>query len=139
MSSLIEPISARGTHDPATQLVRFGVVGALGYLLAMAVYASQIAVGVSAYAAVPAAFILNGLFNFVLNRLWTFPPSGRSIGSELVRFWVVGAASLVANYCALYLLHDVAGLAAVPAQAIAIVAATPVGFLGNKLWSFRGA
>ncbi len=45
--------------------------------------------------------------------------------------------SLVANYATLYVLHDVAGLAAVPAQALAILVATPVGFLGNKLWSFR--
>jgi dolichol-phosphate mannosyltransferase len=118
--------------------VRFGIVGALGYVLAMAVYAAQIALGVSAYAAVPAAFVLNGLFNFTLNKLWTFPPSGRALGAELVRFWVVGAGSLVVNYCALYVLHDVAGIAPVPAQAAAIVAATPVGFLGNKLWSFRG-
>ncbi len=30
-----------------------------------------------------------------------------------------------------------ADLAEVPAQAIAIVAATPLNFLGNKLWSFK--
>jgi putative flippase GtrA len=29
------------------------------------------------------------------------------------------------------------GMAKVPAQAIAIAAATPLNFLGNKLWSFR--
>jgi putative flippase GtrA len=28
-------------------------------------------------------------------------------------------------------------MAKVPAQAIAIAAATPLNFLGNKLWSFR--
>jgi putative flippase GtrA len=31
-----------------------------------------------------------------------------------------------------------AGAAEVPAQAAAIVASTPLNFLGNKLWSFRG-
>jgi putative flippase GtrA len=30
-------------------------------------------------------------------------------------------------------------LAAVPAQALAILIALPIGFLGNKLWSFRAA
>ena len=29
------------------------------------------------------------------------------------------------------------GVAEVPAQAVAIAAATPLNFLGNKLWSFR--
>jgi putative flippase GtrA len=28
------------------------------------------------------------------------------------------------------------GVAELPAQAIAIVAATPLNFLGNKMWSF---
>ena len=37
----------------------------------------------------------------------------------------------------LYTLVDGLGVAEVPAQAIAIVAATPLNFIGNKLWSFR--
>jgi putative flippase GtrA len=36
----------------------------------------------------------------------------------------------------LTLLVEVAGLREVPAQAIAIVAVTPLSFLANKLWSF---
>ena len=31
---------------------------------------------------------------------------------------------------------SVVGVAELPAQAIAIVAATPLNFLGNKMWSF---
>jgi putative flippase GtrA len=34
-------------------------------------------------------------------------------------------------------LVEVGDLPEVPAQAIAIVAATPLNFLGQKLWSFR--
>ena len=36
----------------------------------------------------------------------------------------------------LELLVDVAGVPKVAAQAISIVAATPLNFLGNKMWSF---
>ncbi len=36
----------------------------------------------------------------------------------------------------LTLLVEVAGLAEVPAQAIAIVCGLPLNFLGQKLWSF---
>jgi putative flippase GtrA len=44
--------------------------------------------------------------------------------------------AFVFNLAALELLVAVAGLPEVPAQAIAIVVATPVSFAGNKLWSF---
>jgi putative flippase GtrA len=36
----------------------------------------------------------------------------------------------------LELLVSVVGVAELPAQAIAIVAATPLNFIGNKMWSF---
>jgi putative flippase GtrA len=37
----------------------------------------------------------------------------------------------------LELLVSVAELPELPSQAIAIVAATPLNFIGNKMWSFR--
>ena len=40
------------------------------------------------------------------------------------------------NLIVLELLVSVAGMEKVPAQAIAILAATPLNFVGNKLWSF---
>ena len=36
----------------------------------------------------------------------------------------------------LELLVSVAGVPKLPAQAISIVAATPLNFIGNKMWSF---
>ena len=130
---------ARPPRDHREEMARFLVVGACGYLLAMLLYAFEIEAGVSPYVAVPPVFVLNGLFNFTLNRVWTFPRSGRPLHHELVRFAVVAAASLAANYAVLYLLHDVVGVPPVPAQALAILAATPVGFLGNKFFSFSRA
>ena len=123
--------------ESAGQLTRYVVVGACGYVLAMALYAIEIALGVDPYVAVPPVFVANGLFNFFVNRHWSFPRSGLPLRTELGRFCVVALGSLVVNYASLYLLYDVAGLPAVPAQALAIVIATPVGFLGNKLWSFN--
>ncbi len=126
----------RPPRDHREEVFRFLVVGACGYVLAMLLYAGEIAVGMSAYAAVPLVFVANGLFNFTLNRHWSFPRSGRRVRDELGRFALVATVSLVVNYAALYLLHGVGGVDAVPAQAIAIVVATPVGFLGNKFFSF---
>jgi putative flippase GtrA len=41
------------------------------------------------------------------------------------------------NLALLALLVDSAGLPKIDAQAVAIAAATPLSFLGNKLWTFR--
>jgi putative flippase GtrA len=118
---------------------RYLVVGGCGYVLALSLYAAQIAAGVTPFAAVPLAFVANGLFNFFVNRRWSFAPSLRSLGSELSRFGIVAIASLAVNYTMLYLLHEIAGITPVLAQAMAITVATPVGFAGNKLWSFSGS
>ena len=136
MERVVQPARAPGHTG---QLVRYIIVGGCGYVLAMALYATEIAVGVSAYAAVPVAFVANGIFNFVLNRAWSFPASGLPVRTELLRFSGVAAASLVANYSVFYVLHGAAGMSPVPAQALTIVLVTPIGFLGNKLWSFRAA
>src|SRR6188472_1351630 len=100
----------RPPRDHREEMLRFLVVGACGYLLAMAVYAAEIAAGISPYVAVPPVFVLNGLFNFTLNRHWSFPRSGRRVHDELGRFVLVAAVSLLVNYSVLYLLHDVAGM-----------------------------
>lgn len=133
---------APGGADPARsagQLVRYVIVGAAGYALAMGIFAAELALGVSPFAAVPLPFVANGLFNFWLNRVWSFPASGRPVRSELSRFGVVAGASLIVNYGVFYLLLEVAGMPPLPAQALAIIVATPVGFIGNKVWSFGAA
>jgi putative flippase GtrA len=129
----------RPPRDSREQMVRFLVVGACGYLLAILVYAAEIEMGVSPYLAVPPIIVVNGVFNFTLNRVWTFPHSGRPVHHDFARFALVVVVSLAANYTVLYLLHSVAGVQPVLAQSLAIAIATPVSFLGNKLFSFSPA
>ena len=56
--------------------------------------------------------------------------------------WFAGDDEVVQVYvddstgAVLELLVSVAGVAELPAQAISIVAATPLNFVGNKMWSF---
>ena len=52
-------------------------------------------------------------------------------GKEVVQVQVDDASGAI-----LELLVSVAGMAELPAQAISIAAATPLNFLGNKMWSF---
>ncbi len=121
----------------AGQMARYGIVVACGYLLAIAFYSGEQSVGVPPYAALGVAFVLNGLFNFALLRAWAFPPSGRSVGSDLRRFCIVASASFVVNYSSFAVLYSVAELRATTAQRVSILIAAPVTFLASRLWSFR--
>jgi putative flippase GtrA len=131
-----------GMRRPANwlQLVRFGLVGAVGFVVNLAVYALFVhSVGVDYRVAAVVAWIVAVLNNFVLNRHWTFDARGGQVHFQALRFVAV---SLVAFGCSLLLLTvlvESAGMAKVPAQALAVAAATPLNFLGNKLWSFRAS
>ena len=46
-------------------------------------------------------------------------------------------AAFIFAAAVLELLVSVVGVSALPAQAISIIAATPLNFIGNKMWSFR--
>jgi putative flippase GtrA len=102
----------------------------------MAFYALELEGGVPPYPAILGAFVLNGVFNFLLFRHWAFPASGRRATSEAPRFVVVALVSLGVNAGSFALLYSGVGLPPVPAQALAIIIATPVGFFGNRQWSF---
>jgi putative flippase GtrA len=119
------------------QLFRYGIVAGSGYLLAIAFYTGELAIGIPPYLGLGVAFMLNGLYNFALIRIWAFPPSGRSVRSELSRFCVVAAGSFVVNYASFAGLYSGVGLAAATSQRLAILIAAPVTFFANRLWSFR--
>jgi putative flippase GtrA len=119
------------------QLLRYGIVAGSGYLLAIAFYSGELALGVPPYLGLGVAFLLNGLYNFALIRLWAFPPSGRSLRSDLSRFCVVAAGSFLVNYASFAVLYSGIGLAAATSQRLAILIAAPVTFFANRLWSFR--
>ncbi|MDX6698983.1 MAG: hypothetical protein QOE65_2380 [Solirubrobacteraceae bacterium] len=120
------------------QLIRFGAVGASGYAVNLAVFAAGVHLaGLDYRLAATVAFLVAVTNNFVWNRHWTFDARDGHAGFQAARFFAVSLAAFAFNLLALWLLVEKAGMAEVPAQAIAIVLATPVSFAGNKLWSFR--
>jgi putative flippase GtrA len=129
-----------GLRRPANwfQLVRFSVVGGTGYVVNLAVYSTLVAlVGVHYLPAALAAFAVAVTNNFLLNRHWTFDARDGRAAFQAPRFLVVSLIALSFNVVVLELLVGVAGMPKIPGQAIAILAATPLNFIGNKLWSFR--
>jgi dolichol-phosphate mannosyltransferase len=120
------------------QLIRFAAVGASGYVVNLAVFTAAVhGAGFGYLVAAVMAFIVALANNFVWNRAWTFKAHDGHAGFQAARFVVVSLGAFGFNLLLLLLLVEVAGVREVAAQAIAIVAATPLNFLGNKLWSFR--
>ena len=120
------------------QLVKFCAVGASGYVVNLCVFAASIALFDAHHlVAATAAFVVAVMNNFWWNRHWTFRARGGHAGFQAARFFTVSIFAFVFAAGMLELLVSVAGVAELPAQAISIVAATPLNFIGNKMWSFH--
>jgi putative flippase GtrA len=121
------------------QLGKFCAVGALGYLINLAVYDVLLHAGLHYLLAATCSFLVAVTSNYTWNRLWTFREHRGHVGVQGMRFLVVSLGALGANLVVLEVLVDGAGVDKLVAQAIAIVLVTPLNFVGNKLWSFRRA
>ena len=135
-----------GTRQPGNwvQLFQFAVVGGTGYIINLIVFAllTEVADLHHVLAAI-GAFCVAVTNNFALNRIWTFSSQGAReshAGFQAARFFTVSIAGLIVNLAVLTVLVDVLDISELPAQAVAVAFATPVNFIGNKLWTFsRGA
>lgn len=119
------------------QLIRFCVVGASGYFVNLVVFSLLVhAAGAHYVLAAVLAFCVAWTNNFMWNKYWTFRRHGLSAVQQGARYLAVSLVALGLNLVLLELLVR-AGLAEVPAQAMAIAAVMPVNFLLNRRWSFR--
>ncbi len=121
------------------QLGKFCAVGAIGYLINLAVYDALLHEGLHYLVAATCSFLVAVTSNYTWNRVWTFREHRGHLGIQGMRFLVVSVGALGANLAVLHLLIAYATVDKLPAQAVAIVAVTPLNFVGNKLWSFRRA
>jgi putative flippase GtrA len=118
------------------QLAKFCAVGASGYVVNLAVYATLLAFDVNYLLAAICSFLVAVTNNYLWNRAWTFRRQRGHLVFQGFRFLLVSTVALAANLVFLGLLVA-AGVPKLPAQAIAIVLVTPWNFVANKLWSFR--
>ena len=118
------------------QLVKFCVVGGSGYVVNLCVFTACVALlDLHHLLAATVAFVVAVANNFWWNRHWTFGAGRGHAGFQAARFFTVSVAAFLFALTVLELLVS-AGVAEVLAQAISIVAATPLNFVGNKMWSF---
>jgi putative flippase GtrA len=120
------------------QLGKFLLVGLSGYAVNLAVFTFSLEIlSVHHLGAATLAFAVAVMNNFWWNRHWTFAARDGHAGFQAARFFAVSVVAFLIQVTILELLISSAGMPKVAAQAISLVLATPVNFIGNKLWSFR--
>jgi putative flippase GtrA len=119
------------------QLGKFVAVGGSGYVVNLIVFAIVYGVlDMHHLIAATAAFVVAVFNNFWWNRHWTFGAREGHAGFQAARFFTVSTLAFFFALAILELLVRNTGLPEVVAQAISLVAATPLNFIGNKMWSF---
>jgi len=113
-------------------------VGLSGYVVNLGVYAFFAKVLDTPYLlAAVAAFLVAVSNNFLWNRRYTFKVTHGRRRHQAARFLVVSVGAFLASLVVLVALVELAGVDKIAAQAVAVVAALPLNFLGQRLWSFR--
>jgi putative flippase GtrA len=119
------------------QLLKFCAVGASGYVVNLAVfYVCVEVIGLHYLLAATISFVVAVTNNFWWNRHWTFKARSGRARFQAPRFFAVSILAFLFAATVLEVLVSVAGLPELAAQAIAIAMATPLNFIGNKMWSF---
>jgi putative flippase GtrA len=123
--------------DNWKQLVRFCAVGGSGYVVNLIVFTFFIqVVDTHHLEAATAAFAVAVANNFWWNRHWTFDASDGHAGFQAARFFAISVFAFVFAAAVLEALIRFTDVPEVAGQAISIVVATPLNFVGNKMWSF---
>jgi putative flippase GtrA len=136
------PVHRRLRHgvrkpDNWLQLVKFCAVGGSGYVVNLIVFTFLLQVmDVHHLVAATGAFVVAVANNFWWNRHWTFDAGDGHAGFQAARFFTVSVFAFVFAATVLESLVRFTPLSEVTAQAISIIVATPLNFVGNKMWSF---
>jgi putative flippase GtrA len=137
-ASAITDAASVALRRPANwvQLAKFCTVGASGYVVNLAVYATLLSLGLHYLPAAVCSFLVAVTNNYLWNRVWTFRHQRGHLVFQGFRFLLVSTVALAANLAFLSGLVAL-GVPELPAQAVAIALVTPWNFVANKLWSFR--
>lgn len=121
------------------QFIKFGIVGAIGTLINIAIlYSLTEYIDIYYIISEIIAFFVAGLNNYIWNKLWTFKEKIKDqVVSKYVQFIVISLISLFVNISTLYVLVEYFKFWYVLAEVVAIVIAFLLNFIGNKVWTFR--
>ncbi len=125
------------------QFVKFGIVGASGFLVNLVLFTllQRIVPNHSApgpyYAIYSISFLGGGVSNYFLNRVWTFRSTGHA-GREGVQFLSVSVLALIVGLVVSALISPSLGHGH-RTWFVATCAGIVVNFFVNKYWTFRHA
>ncbi|MGH7729583.1 MAG: GtrA family protein, partial [Vulcanimicrobiaceae bacterium] len=123
------------------QFVKFGIVGASGFVVNLVAFtivqfSTPVALQAARYPFTYSfSFLLGGLSNYILNRIWTF----RSEGHAVVQGFQFIGVSIAALVVALFVSHLVTPYLGPGHRTwfVATVSGMFVNFFANKYWTFR--
>lgn len=119
------------------QPARFLVVGALGYGVNLAVFALLTAAGVRYVTASVVSYVVSNALMYLGNRYFTFRLGHEGFWPAYGRYLLVGVLVVALNTAILALLVEGLGLHEILAQALSLLAVTPVAYVLFKRWTFR--
>ena len=121
----------------AAQPARFLVVGAAGYGVNLLTFALLVRAGVGYVLASVASYLVANALMYLGNRYFTFSLGHDGFWSAYARYLLVGLVVVALNAAVLAALVEGAGLDETLAQALSLLAVTPVAFVLFKRWTFR--
>ena len=134
------PAVPTARREELTRVVRFICVGCAGYAFALALFALfHGPLGIDYRLSAALGNAISFAANFFVNRRWTFRAHTGPMGAQAIRFATVSALATLTNVIAVHVLVESGGLPEFGAEALAVVIATPVSYLGNRWWTFDGA
>jgi putative flippase GtrA len=130
---LVRALNRRGVR----QFLKFGVVGTSGLVVNFVVaHVLQKTTTLSWFTDFAIGFMVGGISNYVLNRIWTFG-SRRNPLLEGLQFLVVSAVALLFGRLVFTVAERAAFHHFTTTWLIATLSGTFVNFFLNKYWTFR--
>ena len=126
-------VAARRAAQPA----RFLVVGAAGYGVNLLTFALLVRADVGYVAASVVSYLVANALMYLGNRYFTFRLGHEGFWSAYARYLLVGFVVVALNAAVLAALVEGGGLDETVAQALSLLAITPVAFVLFKRWTFR--
>lgn len=123
--------------ERAAQPARFLVVGAAGYAVNLLTFAVLVAADTPYVLAAVASYLVSNALMYLGNRYFTFRLGNDGFWSAYARYLLVGLAVVVMNAAVLALLVEGLALDETLAQALSLLAVTPVAYVLFKRWTFR--
>jgi len=123
------------------QFVKFGIVGASGFLVNLILFTvlQQLVPNrtgaVQYYSIFSVAFLAGGVSNYFLNRAWTFRSTGHA-GKESAQFLTVSVLALAVGFIVSALVSPALGHGH-RTWFVATLSGIVINFFINKYWTFR--